>query len=165
MSQREQKPRDASILDRLVAWIPGYGGYLDRANRRSADRALRDAVAGRLDKARQGVDAAIRDAVDRAALAEVGPLERAGRKLEALGQRLRAAGSGTDSFYESKEVDTAKSDTIVGVDFRLFQRADAIVADVEAVGRPEGWAKALESDLDEFARALDERAHVLQGIQ
>lgn len=41
---------DRGSLERMMARIPGFEGYLDRAARRKADRMLRDHLAGELDQ-------------------------------------------------------------------------------------------------------------------
>ena len=41
-----------SRLERLMRKIPGFGGYLDKKERRESDRELREALSGRLDQAR-----------------------------------------------------------------------------------------------------------------
>jgi hypothetical protein len=77
----EQTPRNLPWLDRLAVHIPGYGGYLERGNRRAADRALRDAIAHRLGTARANLEKAVRACLERDALGilpEIQGLEQEG---------------------------------------------------------------------------------------
>jgi hypothetical protein len=79
----EQKPRNLPWLDLMAIRLPGYGGYLDRGNRRAADRALRDAIAKRLQEAQVLIDKAIRSCMDQDALGiqpEIKGLEQEGVK-------------------------------------------------------------------------------------
>jgi hypothetical protein len=61
----ERTPRNLPWLEQMAIHIPGYGGYLDRGNRRAADRALRDAIAQRLDVARSKLQGLIRSSLNR----------------------------------------------------------------------------------------------------
>src|SRR4051794_5902984 len=100
----ENTPPNLPWLDRLAMSIPGYGGYLQRAQRRSADPALRDAIAPTPWAAHRQIELATRQCVDRNALSEIGALERVGRHLDRVMDRVRSAGSGDDSFYRADEL-------------------------------------------------------------
>ena len=39
------------IFKKLLSYIPGFSGYVERSNRRAADKLLRDQVAGRISNA------------------------------------------------------------------------------------------------------------------
>lgn len=154
----DQKPaHEASIIDKIAAWVPGYGGYLGRADRRAADKLLRDAVADRLRAARGDLDAAIKEAVDRGALDEIDKLERARQRLDRLADRIRSAGSGHDGFWKGP-VDEPKANTLQAFDLALYERADQIANTV----RPPG--AGLDADLDALERDADRRARLLQGL-
>lgn len=160
---REQHPSDLPWLDRLAIRIPGYGGYARRANRRSADQALRDAIAHRLAGLRTNLEEAIRQCLDRGALTEIGALERVAAHLDRVAARVHSAGSGTDAFYGADDLDASKSDPLHALDLALFDRADALAARFHAPG-PDLLAQT-EADLEAFEEKLDERTLLLQGIR
>jgi hypothetical protein len=160
----EQTPKNLPWLDRLAAYVPGYGGYLTRANRRAADRALRDAIAGRLATFRSTLEEAIRQCVDKGALTEINALERLRTRLDHVADRLRSAGSGTDSFYSAGDLDSAKAESLHGKDMALFERADALARHFDRPDFDHDRLASLRADLDEFEHKLDERALSLQGI-
>lgn len=154
----DQKPaHERSIIDRIAAWIPGYGGYLGRADRRAADKLLRDAVADRLRNARSRLDTAIKNAVDRGNLDAIGSLERSRQKLDRLADRVRSAGSGNDSFWHGP-VDEPKANTLQAFDLALYERADHLATAADTPG------PGLEADLDALEHDLDRRARLLQGL-
>ena len=160
---RETTPRPVPWLERLALYIPGYGGYLERGNRRAADRALRDAVAGRLSGARGRIEAMTRQALDRSALHEIGPLERLGDHLDRVADRVRAAGSGTDAFYGASGLDSAKADTLHAADLALFELADGFVRRFDEPA--EDRLARLEQDLEGIEARLEQRSSLLQGIR
>ncbi len=157
----EQQPaHERSIIDKIAAWIPGYGGYLGRADRRAADKLLRDAVAERLRAVRSGIDSAIKDATDNANLLAIGKLERARQKLDRLADRIRAAGSGNDSFWKGSG-DDAKADPLHAFDLQLYQRADTLAQNASGPH----FAETLDAELDQLEQTLDARARLLQGLR
>lgn len=157
----EQTPaHERSLIDKIAAWIPGYGGYLGRADRRAADKLLRDAVAERLRAARGGIDVAIKDATDNARLDAIGKLERSRQKLDRLADRLRSAGSGNDSFWKGSG-DDPKADPLHAFDMQLYQRADTLAQNASGTN----FAATLEAELDQLEQALDGRARLLQGLR
>jgi hypothetical protein len=155
----QQSPRERSLLDRLIGLIPGYGGYIARADRRASDKLLRDAVADRLRVVHSSLDEAIRAAVDRGALDQITPLERSRQRLDRIADRIRAAGSGTDKFWQTP-LDDSKADTLHGYDLRLYERADNLA---KLIGDPATLAN-LDAELDLLDQALDQRALLLQGL-
>lgn len=154
----DQRPaHEASIIDKIAAWIPGYGGYLGRADRRAADKLLRDAVADRLRTARAGFDGAIQDAIDRGALDQIEKLERSRQRLDRLADRVRSAGSGNDSFWRGP-VDEPKANTLHAFDLALYERANRLADLARALG------PTADAELDSLESDLDRRARWLQGL-
>jgi hypothetical protein len=164
ITMHEHHHRNLPWLDRLTIAIPGYGGYQERANRRAADRALRDAIATRLGSVRVGLERLIHACVDRGALTEVNSLERVERHLDRLIQRVRSAGSGTDAFYEAATLDKSKVDTLHALDHILYERALDLARRLVLPDTSHDFLAHVEADLAAFEQQLDERALMLQGI-
>jgi hypothetical protein len=164
MTMHERHHRNLPWLDRLTIAIPGYGGYQDRADRRAADRALRDAIAARLGGVRVGLERLIHACVDRGALTEVNSLERVERHPDHLIQRVRSAGSGTDAFYGAGTLDSSKVDTLHALDLALYERALDLARQLVLPDTSHDFLAHVEADLAAFEEKLDERALFLQGI-
>jgi hypothetical protein len=164
MTMHEHPHRNLPWLDRLTIAIPGYGGYQERANRRAADRALRDAIATRLGGVRVGLERLIHACVDRGALTEVSALERVERHLDRLIQRVRSAGSGTDAFYGAGALDSTKADALHAQDLALYEHALDLARRLVLPDTSHDFLAHVEADLAAFEQKLDERALFLQGI-
>jgi hypothetical protein len=163
---REHTPRNLPWLEQLAIHIPGYGGYLDRGNRLAADRALRDAIAQRLGVLRTRLEQAIRGCVDRNALSEVNSLTRVEQHLDRITQRVRAASSGTEAFYQAPDLKAAEADSLHAFDLALLERAEALVEQFD--NDPDlhhDFLANFEAELSHFDHKLDERATRLQGIR
>jgi hypothetical protein len=161
----EQKPRNLPWLDRLAVRIPGYGGYLERGNRRADDRVFREAVADRLHSARPKLEQAIRQCLDRGALTEINSLERIAQHLDRLAERVRSAGSGSDDFYMLGHLPADKADPLQALDYALFDRADKVLAEFDAPDHDHDCLVRVEADLNDFERKLEERSLLLRGMR
>ena len=161
----EQQARNLPWLDRLAMWIPGYGGYLKRSERRSADRMLRDAIANRLTQLKSHLEGAVRDCLDREALSEINALDRIGRHVEKIQARIRSAGSGTDDFYKAGDLTPSKADPLHAADLALFERADALATEFDRPDEAHDRLARIEAGLRDLESTLDQRAMLLQGIR
>jgi hypothetical protein len=126
---------------------------------------LREAVARRLGVGRTKIEEAIRQCVDRGALTEISALERLLKHLDRVTERLRAAGSGTDSFWQAGHFEVGKVDPLVSIDLSLFDRADGFINTMDSPDLDHNRLARLEGELAELDRKLDERALTLQHIQ
>ena len=158
---REQVPKPVPLIEKLAKFIPGYGGYLERGTRRSADQALREAIAGQLIGLKAAVEQLIRDRTKAGALDALDPLDRTVRRLEKLAQSLHAAGSGIDAFYGAGRMDDPKADTLHHLDLALFERVDELKT---MAGVPE-FDGQIEKYLGDIEAKLAERGLLLQGIR
>lgn len=191
----EQRPRNLPWLDRLAVHIPGYGGYLDRGNRRAADRALRDAIAKRLSEARARLEEAIRRCIERDKLGivpEMEGLEREGAPplkelnaqarerhqlltevsaLERVERHLdrvaeRVRSTGSGTDdFYTAHIEVQKADSLHAFDLELFERAEGLVRRFDAPDTDHDFLASVEAELREFEKKLDERALLLQGIR
>jgi hypothetical protein len=158
---REQVPKPVPIIEKLAKSIPGYGGYLERGTRRSADQALREAIAGQLTGPRAAVERLIRERTKAGDLDAIDPLDRTARRLESLAQSLRAARSGIDAFYGAGRLDDPKADTLHTLDLALFERVDELKT-MAGVAEFDGQIDKYLGDLE---AKLAERGLLLQGIR
>jgi len=139
-----------SRLERLMRKIPGFGGYLDKKERRESDRELREALAGRLDAARlelsgitETLSADIVLAIDHAE-----PLGRVDNRLMGLIGKIKDAPSGYSSFFDDIQIDEAALD-------RVYVFDSAMLAYVEEVGE----------QIQALQKAVDENTHIAATIR
>jgi hypothetical protein len=153
----ERTPRNLPWLEQLAIHIPGYGGYLDRGNRRAADRALRDTVAQRLGVARGKVQELIRTCLTR---------DRSGPSSNLTGlEQMRADLAGQ---ADSVEALRRQSLSEVGALERVERHMDRVAERLRAAGSgtddfySAANLKPSEADaLHAFDMALFERAQAI----
>ena len=152
-------------LERLGEKIPGYGGYVQKERRRDLDKLHREHLADRLRAVKQPISDAVRELTDGRRLMEVGPLDRASKKVDQAENRVRFATYGYSGFFDVVKVKEAQLDALYRFDLALVQKVEELEHHAQElknqVGTAQGLKEAatrLESALDEFNRTFDERA-------
>jgi hypothetical protein len=145
-------------LERLAARVPGFGGYLERDQRRQADKLLRDHGATRLE----AIGRELQERIAKAALDQIGELSELVTQTEKLRGELRFADRGYSGFF-----DEAKLDSDAALD-AVYEKDERIVAQVEelaaAVGEGEVSAPSLRGSLKRLGLALADRRNAILGL-
>ena len=158
-------PHDADALNKLLDLIPGYKGYREREERRTADRLLRDHLVGLVDDIRQKLTGFQRELQSRGEFKPVTDLDRIGRRLTRARDRLDHAPYGYAGFLDAAQVNEAELGRLYDYDLALKQTLAQIEAAADAVtgGTQQDFDQALRQlgdEIEEFSRMLDQRSEV-----
>lgn len=163
MSDALERARAARTwLERVGARVPGYRGYLERELRREVDQLLRAELAARLDRARDGVQAFAR----RLRLDQSGLLQRlasAEKRLDAMANALRHAGSGYAGLFDAAKIREAELESLYRFDLSLVEAVDALAATAAGLDG-EAAAARLEGQLESVAAQVDSRGTVVRSV-
>jgi hypothetical protein len=155
------------IFKRLLEKIPGFKGYVERTNRRSADKLLRETIASRFDMFGQRISSVQRDLISQGGLAWVDDLEAAAVKIRTFTDRVRTATYGYAGFFDAVKVNTEELNQIYQYDLALMQSGDEVeraIDNVEASLGTDGLPASIRN-LTQLAQkcieAFDKRAQVI----
>jgi hypothetical protein len=123
-----------SQLEKIVASIPGFKGYMEKEWRRDADKLLREHVANLLDEQRRRMTELQQQLVAGGKLLLLDDLGRAETKLNALIDRVRTASYGYAGVFDAVKVDEAELEALYAFDNSLIAEAGKIG---EAIGSVE----------------------------
>lgn len=158
-------------LERLGEKIPGYSGYVQKERRRDLDKLHREHLADRLRAIKQHLSDAVRELTDTGRLMEVGPIDRASKKLDQAENRVRFASYGYSGFFDVQKVEEPQLDRLYQFDLALVQKVEEVEHHARSlkekmVTGPELKASAaqLETALDEFNRTFDERSRSINDF-
>ncbi|MCC6626686.1 MAG: hypothetical protein IT340_04700, partial [Chloroflexi bacterium] len=155
-----------------LASIPGYRGYHDKEQRRLADRALREDLAGRLTTSVQGLQRLSAALASARRYDQLGSVDGLTGRLQHLIDRLRTAPEGYRGLFERERVDEAVLDQVLAFDASLatgVERTGALVGGLPADGPtaplsgPGG--QELITLIDRLHARLDARGQVFSGGQ
>ncbi len=161
---------DQNIFNQLLSRIPGFAGYVERAQRRVADKMLREALANRFEALWQRVSAVQRALLGEGELELVDDIEQASLKLRQFIDRLKTAAYGYTGFFDAVRIRPEDLERVYAYDLALMNLEDEVTRaldHVEASIGGEGLGAAVRNLIAVSQSCLDafeKRTEVLMGI-
>ena len=111
---------------RLGSLIPGFKGYIERQNRREADKLLRDTVARRFDEQWQRTSQIQVDMVSQGMIQYVDEMEKAALKLRTFIDKISTAPRGYSGLFDAVKINEQELEAIYQFDAAFFDLADQV---------------------------------------
>ncbi|MDZ4764995.1 MAG: hypothetical protein SGI73_10620 [Chloroflexota bacterium] len=115
-------------FEQLMARIPGFRGYLDKATRRTADRIIRDAIADGLAQRIQRLTQLEKRLLNDGGMKYMSETASAKTKLQTYRDRVAAAMPGYSGFDSAIKVDEAQLELLYNFDAAQIQYVDRVDA-------------------------------------
>jgi hypothetical protein len=128
---------------KLVSYIPGFGGYVERQNRRDADKLLRDTVARRFDEQWKRVSQLQNDMVGNGQIAYVDDMEKAAINLRTFIDKISTAPRGYSGLFDAVKINEKELEKIYQFDAAFFDLAEQVKRAVDNVEATIGDEAAL----------------------
>jgi hypothetical protein len=155
---------------RLASLIPGFGGYIERQNRRDADKLLRDTVARRFDEQWKRASQLQVDMVSSGLIQYVDDMERAALQLRTFIDKISTAPRGYSGLFDAVKINEKELEAIYQYDAAFFDLADQVARALDNVEASLGDEAALPAairNITTIARMAVEtynrRAEVVTG--
>lgn len=157
---REEIDTQRSGLKQLLSKVPGFEGYIEQEDRRTADKVLRETIADRYNELLDWLFAIQREFVDEGRLEIQDDLESVGVKLRTFIDRIRRANYGYSSFFSALKIDTGRLDELYEYDNALLNGVEKFKEVLQALEDAEGEEAMKErvKELDKLARKAIRRA-------
>ena len=88
-------------LSKIIAKIPGFKGYMERADRRMSDKLLRENIANSFEGLYQRISSLQKDLISQGGLAYIDDMESAAIKLRQFIDRVRTASYGYAGIFDA----------------------------------------------------------------
>lgn len=111
---------------RLGSLIPGFKGYIERQNRREADKLLRDTVARRFDEQWKRASQLQVDMVSQGMIRFVDDMERATLQLRTFIDKISTAPRGYSGLFDAVKINEKELEAIYQYDAAFFDLADQV---------------------------------------
>ena len=108
----------------LLARIPGFRGYQDKADRRTADTMLRNHIAGELAKRVNRFATIEKAIIEDGGLSYMSKSRDAKSKLQLYLDRLKAAAPGYSGFFAAVKIDTEELERLYSFDEAQIRYVD-----------------------------------------
>lgn len=137
---------------RLLGRIPGFRGYQDKAQRRTADRMLRDYIAGEVAKRVNRFTALEKAMLDMdGGLMYMSKTRSVKTKLQTYHDRISAAVPGYSGFFAAIKVDDEELEKLYSFDEAQLRYIDRLDAELEKLEQ----AVAQKTGVDEAIASFD----------
>lgn len=139
---------EQDVFKQLAAYVPGFSGYVDRQNRRAADKLLRETVARQFEDLWKRLSSLQVDLVQRGQIELMDEIERAALQLRTFTDRIKTASYGYSGFFDAIKIDSAELERLYQYDLAFFE-----------------LTKEIQQALDALGNALDDPAALSQSIR
>lgn len=169
----EKVKGERSILERLMGYVPGYHGYKEKELRRESDRLVRTEAVNRLKAAKMSIRRAFANPsiVQKLSQDDTYKYDAVTSRLDRVTQRIDRAVAGYAGMFDAIKVKEDKLDTVIQHDLSLIERAEAIKAGSQKVGKMQpgndDWGTAMDtliSNVEEYDALIDKRSEILRGL-
>jgi hypothetical protein len=154
----------------LASHIPGFKGYVERQNRRDADKLLRDTVVRRFDEQWKRASQLQVDMVSQGMITYVDDMERAALQLRTFIDKMSTAPRGYSGLFDAVKINEKELEAIYQYDAAFFDLAEQVgraLDNVEASLADEAALPAAIRNLTSIARMAVEtynrRSEVVVG--
>jgi len=111
---------------KVMSYIPGFNGYIERQNRRDADKLLRDTVARRFDEQWKRTSQLQTDMVTDGMIAYVDDMEKAAINLRTFIDKISTAPRGYSGLFDAVKINEKELESIYQFDAAFFDLAEQV---------------------------------------
>lgn len=111
---------------KLVSYIPGFSGYVERQNRRDADKLLRETVARRFEEQWSRASNLQSEMVGKGMLTYVDDMEEASLALRTFIDKISGAARGYSGLFDAVKINEKELEAIYQFDAAFFDLGDQV---------------------------------------
>ncbi len=161
---------EQDVFKKLAAYVPGFSGYVERQNRRAADKLLRETVARCFEDLWQRLSALQVDLVQGGQIELLDQIERAALQLRTFADRIKTATYGYSGVFDAVKIDVADLDRLYHFDLAFFELANEIEQTIQNLSttllKPATTSQQIRHLIELSAQAnqiFDRRQEILSG--
>jgi hypothetical protein len=158
------------FVKKLASHIPGFSGYVERQNRRAADKLLRETVSARFEELWKRTSNVQTDMVNAGMIALMDDMEQAAIQLRTFADKIRTATYGYAGFFDAVKIKETELAQLYQFDLAFFDVAEQInhgLDNIEASMGDEAGLKAAIRNLISLTReavnTFDRRYEMING--
>ena len=128
---------------KLASYIPGFSGYVERQNRRDADKLVRDTVARRFGELWTRASNLQKDLISAGKIQFVDDVEQAALQLRTFIDKISTAARGYAGFFDAVKINQKELEKLYNFDLAFFDLADQVSRGLDNVEASMGDDAAL----------------------
>lgn len=160
---------DMDPFKKILSYIPGFKGYVDRQNRRDEDKVLRDTIASRFEEQWQRISSIQRELISQGNIQWVDDVEAAAIKIRTFIDRVKRAPRGYSGLFDAVKINSEELSRVYQYDASLLALSDDLsraIDHVEESMNSDGFSAAIRNLVSVAQQCLDlyeRRAEVVFG--
>lgn len=163
---------DQDPIKKLASYIPGFGGYIERENRRAADKLLRDTVSRRFDELIKRLSALQNDLISQGGIEFIDDMEKSALLMRTFSDKIRNATYGYSGLFDAVKINEGELAQLYEFDNAFFdlagQISNALDTVEQSLGNTDGLPAAIRN-LNTLTRqavtTFDRRYEVIVGVK
>jgi hypothetical protein len=139
---------DMDPFKKILNYIPGFKGYIQRQSRRDSDKLLRETIASRTEDQWQRISSIQRDFISQGEIAYLDDLEAGAIKLRTFADRIRRAPRGYSGLFDAVKINENELTKIYQYDaamLDLTQKVSSAIDNIEASIGTDGLPAAIRN--------------------
>lgn len=128
---------------KLISFVPGFSGYVERQNRRDADKLLRETVARRFEEQWSRASNLQAEMVSKGLFTFVDDMEKAALALRTFIDKISTAARGYSGMFDAVKINEKELEAIYQFDAAFFDLADQVKSALDNVEASMGDEAAL----------------------
>lgn len=125
--------QESNFFKKILSKLPGFKGYVEREERRNADKLLRESIAQKFEAIWQRISALQKDAISNGNLEIVDDLESAALKIRQFIDRIKTASYGYSGFFDVVNIETDELNEMYKYDLLLLELEEEMKKAVDNV--------------------------------
>jgi hypothetical protein len=132
---------------KLVSYIPGFSGYVERQNRRDADKLVRETVGRRFTELWKRTSNLQVDMVSAGKIEYVDDMEKAALQLRTFIDKISTASRGYSGLFDAVKINEKELEQLYNFDLTFFELADQVGHGLDNVEASMGDDNALPATI------------------
>jgi len=134
MSDLYSKITDSrGLLEKIASKIPGFGGYMERETRRTADKMLRDTIVNRYGEQMGRIARLQTELISSGGIEHLDELQTAATKLQTFSDLIKTAAYGYSGFFEAVKVNEGELAKLYAFDNALLENVAQVASAVDNI--------------------------------
>jgi hypothetical protein len=161
------------LSERILAELPGFGGYKEKELRRESDKLIRNHLYQKLAQARSSFKTIFQKMSDRRQLDVLTDMDRLVAKFDLVTERINHASYGYSGFFDVVKIKEEALDRMINFDSQLIDQVNSITSEVDTFknevsqqefDKTKDHTQNLTNALETFDETLDKREEVILGV-
>lgn len=114
------------IFKKILSKVPGFSGYIERENRRAADKVMRETIANRFEAIWGRISAFQRELISQGEIKWVDDIESAAIKLRQFIDRIRTTTYGYSGLFDAVKINEKELALIYTYDEAMLSLVDVM---------------------------------------